>query len=77
MIFGSAVLGPDMWRLLLLASTCDSDKLHYVGSQAVQHEKHAVLEQFLRHSALCLRARTLFHPGSTPFCIMALGDPAI
>ena len=64
-------------HFLLVASTGDSDLLHFVGSQVVQHEKHAVLEQFLRHPALCLRARTLFHPGSTPFCIMALGDPAI
>ena len=39
-------------HFLLVASTGDSDLLHFVGSQVVQHEKHAVLEQFLRHPAL-------------------------
>lgn len=39
---------PDARRpFFVVASTGDSDLLHFVGSQVVQHEKHAVLEQFL------------------------------
>eukprot|EP01043_Picozoa_sp_COSAG02_P032629 COSAG02_NODE_2188_length_9569_cov_21.824710_10_plen_74_part_00 len=73
------MLRPDARRLFffLVTSICDNDLLQCVGSQAVWHEKHAILELLLWHPALCLRARNLFHPGSTTFCIMALGDPAI